>query len=105
LPIFVSNFSPIQLRVDKGALWENFLVSERKKWLNNNMLDTLSYFWRTTQQQEIDYVENRDGEIHAYEFKWSGKEQSRFPITFTKAYPTSKTSLITPLNYMDFIGN
>jgi len=100
----ISNFSPIKLRVDKGALWENFLVSERKKWLNNNILDTRSFFWRTRQQQEIDYIEERDGVINAYKFKWSSKEQQKFPLTFTKAYPDSKTSLITPSNYMDFIG-
>ncbi|MCK4676653.1 MAG: ATP-binding protein [Bacteroidales bacterium] len=100
----LSNFSPVKLRVDKGALWENFLVSERKKWLNNNTFDTKCFFWRTTQQQEIDYIEDRDGVINAYEFKWGEKNHLKFPLTFTKAYPDAKTSLIIPANYLDFIG-
>jgi len=100
----ISNFSSVKLRVDKGALWENFIVSERKKWLNNNALSTRHFFWRTTQQQEIDYIEDRDGVINAYEFKWGGKKNQKFPVTFTKAYPDAKTQLITPENYFDFIG-
>ncbi len=67
-------------------------------------MDTKCFFWRTTQQQEIDYIEERDGVINAYEFKWEGKKHLKFPVTFIKAYPDSKTFLITPSNYMDFIG-
>jgi predicted AAA+ superfamily ATPase len=100
----ISNFSTINLRVDKGALWENFMVSKRKKWINNKAIDTKYFFWRTTQQQEIDYIEVRDGETDAFEFKWGEKKNQKFPITFTKAYPDARTLLITPDNYLDFIG-
>ncbi len=82
----ISNFNPLGLRQDTGALWENFLVSERFKFLNNNNFSANSFFWRTTQQQEIDYVEERDGKIFAYEFKWNRKSKAKFSTTFTKAY-------------------
>ena len=67
----LSNFSPLAMRTDKGALWENFLVSERVKYLGNNELDVKSWFWRTTQQQEIDYIEEWENKLCAFEFKWN----------------------------------
>jgi len=99
----LSNFSEVELRTDKGALWENFLVSERVKFLNNHLLDTNIYFWRTTQQQEIDYIEERDGKISAYEFKWNAKSKKKIPQTFLKAYPGVDTELLNPENYLDFL--
>ncbi len=98
----ISDFGPVGLRVDIGALWENFLVSERKKWLNNNFIYSKSFFWRTKQHQEIDYIEESDSIMNAYEFKWSGKKNPKFPLTFTRSYPHAKTKLITPENYMEF---
>ncbi|MCK4637970.1 MAG: ATP-binding protein [Bacteroidales bacterium] len=100
----ISNYNKIDLRTDKGALWENFLVSERLKYLNNNYLFTNKYFWRTQMQQEIDYIEEYDGILHAYEFKWSEKSRKRFPKTFINAYPKSETKVISKENYLDFIG-
>lgn len=99
----LSNFSDIELRTDKGALFENFLVSERNKLLNNHQLNTNKYFWRTTQQQEIDYIEERDGQINAYEFKWNPNSKKKIPLTFIKAYPESNSELITTDNYTDFL--
>ena len=99
----LSNFSDIDLRTDKGALWENFLVSERFKLLNNHQIFSNTYFWRTTQQQEIDYIEERDGRISAYEFKWNQNAKKKIPLTFIKAYPESITELITSDNYIDFL--
>ena len=99
----LSNFSDIDLRTDKGALFENFLVSERNKLLNNHQLNTNKFFWRTTQQQEIDYIEERDGQINAYEFKWNPNSKKRIPRTFIKAYPESNSELITTDNYSDFL--
>src|SRR5690606_6271522 len=64
----INDFNPVNLRNDTGALWENFLMSERIKWLGYQRLFTNRYFWRTTVQQEIDYVEERDGVMQAYEF-------------------------------------
>jgi uncharacterized protein len=99
----LSNFSDIELRTDKGALFENFLVSERNKLLNNHQLNTNKFFWRTTQQQEIDYIEERDGQINAYEFKSNPNSKKKIPQTFIKAYPESNSELITTDNYTDFL--
>lgn len=99
----ISNFSKIDLRTDKGALWENFLVSERFKLLNNFQVDSKRYFWRTTQQQEIDYIEDKDGIIRAFEFKWAAKTREKLPTTFTSAYPDAVTSFVNSANYLDFV--
>ena len=99
----IANFSPPQTRVDTGALWENFLVSERIKLLCNNQIQAGQFFWRTRQQQEIDYIEESDGIISAFEFKWNPGKKTRFPKTFLKAYPNAVTTTITPENYRDFL--
>lgn len=98
------NFNPIQNREDQGALWENYLISERKKLLNINDIFAESYFWRTTQQQEIDYIEVYKGKITAFEYKWNSKRAPIFSKTFLKAYPTAKTFTINPENYDDYLS-
>jgi len=100
----IKNFSPIALRTDAGALWENFIVSERKKCLINNGINANTHFWRTQQQQEIDYIEEKNGKILAVEFKWNPKATARFSKTFLNAYPGSVTRMITPENYIDFVS-
>jgi predicted AAA+ superfamily ATPase len=100
----IANFAEPQLRTDIGALWENFLVAERLKYNHYSNRWCNSYFWRTTEQQEIDYVEDSDGILAAYEFKWSIKTKNKFPTTFTKTYPTASTQLITPDNFESFLG-
>ena len=100
----ISNFSLVNLRTDKGSLWENFLVSERLKWLNNSQVDVKRYFWRTTQQQEIDYIEEKDGHLSAFEFKWTEKKIPKIPATFLKAYPDASTTFINNSNYLDFVN-
>jgi predicted AAA+ superfamily ATPase len=100
----ISNFSQINLRTDKGALWENFLVSERFKLLNNFQSDAMRYFWRTKQQQEIDYIEEKDGIIRAFEFKWADKANKKLPTTFTGAYPEAITSFVNSSDYIDFVN-
>jgi predicted AAA+ superfamily ATPase len=99
----IKNFNPLSLRNDTGALWENYLMTERMKYLHYSMKYVNSYFWRTSQQQEIDYVEIRDGIIHAFEFQWSQKERLRVPKTFLSAYPESTFEIITRDNYTDFL--
>ncbi len=104
----IGSFTPLEGRTDKGALWENFLVSERLKLLHYQEVDAKRFFWRTTQQQEIDYLEERGGKLYAYEFKWSAtkwksKAKTKFPKTFTNAYPESKTYGVTQDNFEDFI--
>lgn len=99
----IANFSPLEMRIDSGALWENFLVSERTKLLYNNQGYSGQFFWRTKQQQEIDYIEEAEGILSAFEFKWNPKTKTRFSHTFLKAYPNNVTHTITPDNYMDFL--
>ena len=100
----IKNFAPLDLRNDVGALWENFLISER---LKNNQIESRwvnRFFWRTHSQQEIDYVEESDGLIRAYEFKWNPKKKARIPKTFMKAYPNSTVEVITRDNFESFIS-
>jgi uncharacterized protein len=99
----INNFSPLSLRTDKGALWENYLVSERMKYLHYNGLFANRYFWRTHQQQEIDYIEEGDGMIHAFEFKWMDTGKTRIPVTFSKSYPDHSFHLISTENYESFL--
>jgi len=98
----IGNFSSIDNRTDVGALWENFLISERKKIVINQGIDINRYFWRTTQQQEIDYIEEINEKLFAYEFKWS-KNKNKFPATFLNAYPKTHTTIISRENYTDFL--
>lgn len=101
----IGNFSPLDSRTDVGALWENFLVSERKKYLSyRHDFTTGCFFWRTSFQQEIDYIEETYAGLSAWEFKWNPKSKAKFPETFLKAYPESKTDLVTPDNFEDFVG-
>lgn len=100
----INNFKPMNARTDVGALWENFLIAERVKYLRYHGIDADQYFWRTTQQQEIDLVEEYDEKLTAYEFKWSRTEKVRFPQTFTTNYPDATTQVISPENVEDFIG-
>lgn len=99
----INQFNPVGLRSDIGALWENFLVSERMKHTHYNDMYCNRFFWRTLQQQEIDYVEEREGNLFAFEFKWSTKSKPKFPKTFTSSYPKAKMKLITPDNFEEFI--
>ena len=99
----IKNYQPLSLRSDVGALWENFLVSERKKYIIYNEKQVNTFFWRTTQQQEIDYIEESSGMFDAFEFKWSEHKKVKFPITFTNNYPIHETKLINPNNYLEFV--
>lgn len=99
----IANFTPPGLRTDTGALWENFLVSERYKIVSYYDLYGNSYFWRTMQQQEIDYLEDRDGKLNAYEFKWNPDKKERIPLTFSKAYPGSDFRVINPGTFDFFV--
>lgn len=100
----LGNFLPLSSRGDTGALWENFLISERYKSLHNREREFKSYFWRTTQQQEIDYIEESQGKFRAYEFKWNPRKESRFSRTFMNAYPGSVFKTISPENMHEFLS-
>jgi uncharacterized protein len=99
--MIISNFNQLDLRVDKGALWENFLVSERRK--QNLYKDTFAkmYFWRTKQQQEIDFVEENNGQITGFEFKWNNKK-CKFPQNFIDTYK-AEGHVIDRINFREFV--
>ncbi|MEZ4685808.1 MAG: ATP-binding protein [Bacteroidia bacterium] len=99
----VSNFNHPELRDDVGALWENFLISERMKQNHYEGLSANTFFWRTHAQQEVDYLEERGGTIHAYEFTWNPKKKKKFPKTFLQAYPGSETMVVHRKNWQDYI--
>jgi predicted AAA+ superfamily ATPase len=103
LNTIINNFNPLELRNDKGALWENFLMSERKKKNSYSKQYCNTYFWRTFDQSEVDYIEEYDGALHIYEFKWKTKNK-KIPSSLLNAYTISSTEIIDTTNYETFIG-
>jgi uncharacterized protein len=99
----VANFNPLELRDDQGQLWENYLVSERIKYQNYSNMIANNYFWRTYNKQEVDWVEERNGLIYGYEFKWSPKKVKGAPSSWKSLYPNAEFITIHPNNYLDFI--
>lgn len=100
----ISNFNPLNLRDDTGRLWENFLVVERIKKQTYQNIFANNYFWRTWDQKEIDFIEEREGRLFGYEFKYSAKKgQKQLPQEFIETYPNSELSVINSENYLDFI--
>ncbi|WP_306422316.1 ATP-binding protein [Algoriphagus sp. AGSA1] len=99
----IQNFNPIALRNDAGALWENFLMSERHKRNHYYKKHCNSYFWRTKQQQEIDYVEESDGKITGFEFKWNPNAKVKIPSSFVETYEAD-SKVISKENFREFVG-
>jgi predicted AAA+ superfamily ATPase len=99
----LGDFKSVELRTDMGALWENFMISERKKRNAYAQQQCLTYFWRTYQQQEVDYIEEVNGIFKAYEFKWNPKSKAKFSKTFVSNYNPIETGIITPANFLDFV--
>jgi len=99
----IANFNDIKLRNDIGELWENYVIAERIKYQQYKAILTNNYFWRTHQQQEIDWIEDRNGKLFAYEIKWNTKKTVKPPNAWKEAYPGSKFEMITPNNYLDWI--
>ena len=100
----IANFEQIENRTDIGALWENYLVSERVKYLAYQQKWVNNWYWRTTEQQEIDYVEEENGQLSAYEFKWNPKAKGSVPNSFKKTYPTATINIIHQENFEQFLG-
>lgn len=100
----IANFNPVNLRDDIGALWENFLLSERVKQNHYNRSYANSWFWRTQTRKEIDYLEEKNGKLSAFEFKWNPKKSTKVPTDFSKTYPDAEFAVITPENFHEFIG-
>lgn len=99
----LGNFSALNSRADTGAIWENFLISERFKKLSYSKLRISQYFWRTKQQQEIDYVEEESGKVSGYEFKWNPKAKVKIHKSFIEAYD-SQIKVINTSNFRELIG-
>ena len=99
----IGDFKALGLRTDVGALWENYVISERLKHNAYSSFYGKSYFWRTQLQQEVDYVEDIDGVLHAYEFKWSKTKQPRLTETFAKNYPDHTFEVVSPENFQRFV--
>jgi len=100
----ISNFKSIEMRDDVGKLWENYCIAERIKHTHYNEIYCSRYFWRTTDMQEIDYIEERDGTLFAYEFKWNERKKPKLPEIFTSTYPNSETKVISKENFEKFLG-
>ena len=101
--VIIANFNNLKMRQDTGQLWENFCVSERIKYLHNNRIHTNYYFWRTYDQQEIDLIEERDGNIFTFEFKF-GKKKTKIPKIFATTYSNPEFRIVNPDNFFDFLG-
>ncbi|MDR0713318.1 MAG: ATP-binding protein [Bacteroidales bacterium] len=99
----INNFQPLALRNDTGALWENFVISERKKYNEYNGIPTNTYFWRTFAQQEIDYIEERNGNLYAFECKWNENKRPKLPTSFADAYPNCEYQTVNQANYLNYI--
>jgi hypothetical protein len=100
--MIIGNFNPIELRTDKGALWENFLISERVKQIEYKQSLARTYFWRTKQQQEVDFVEENGTNVFGFEFKWNKKKNQKLPKTFTDTY-NAESKIIDKENFRDFV--
>ena len=98
----INNFNPLDLRNDSGALWENFFVSERMKFNQNRRRHVNTYFWRTYDRAELDYLEEEGGRLFGFECKWTATRW-RPPGAFTAAYPESELQLVNRTNYLDFL--
>ncbi|MDD5368410.1 MAG: ATP-binding protein [Anaerolineaceae bacterium] len=99
----IAQFNSLDQRNDHGALWENFMITERLKYRTYYPLYANMYFWRTYQQQEIDLIEERGGKLFGYEFKWSQNKAIRPPSSWVENYKNSEFTLIHPDNYLDFV--
>ena len=100
----LQNFAPLSFRQDVGALWENFFISERLKANQYAGRYVNSYFWRTNQQQEIDYIEECDGQFSLFEMKWNPKRaNTQFPNTFLTTYDVKEKAIVTPENWLEWV--
>jgi uncharacterized protein len=94
----IANFNPVEARNDIGQLWENYMISERLKYQEYKKISSNNYFWRTYEQQEIDWVEERGGSLYGYEFKWK-EDKVKIPTQWENAYPNASFEVINNLNF------
>lgn len=100
----VGNLAQVENRADVGNLWENFVIAERLKQNMYKNSFAQSWFWRTRQQSEIDYIEEEDGHLLAFEFKWNERKGNvKCPDAFSKSYPEAMFKVVTPKNIEEFL--
>ncbi|MBU6158919.1 MAG: ATP-binding protein [Bacteroidetes bacterium] len=99
----INHFNPIALRNDKGALWENFVINERMKFLAYRQKNIQTYFWRAGQGGEVDLLEHQNGQLHAYEIKWNKSAKFKLPVAFTKLYEAAFSGIHTD-NFLPFVA-
>ncbi|MBM3404614.1 MAG: ATP-binding protein [Bacteroidetes bacterium] len=99
----IQRLHPLNTRDDHGALWENFCISERMKHLAYTERSVNTFFWRTYSQKEIDYIEEYEGKLSAYEFKWKIGKKMAFPSAYRSGYPESKMEIVTPDNFEEIL--
>ena len=99
----LNEFKAFEIRQDRGALWENFVLAERMKFIHYNHIEAKQYFWRTTQQQEIDLIEEEGNQLSAFEIKLNAKEKIRFSETFTSNYPGTRLNKVFMENMEDYL--
>ena len=99
----LQNFTPLNLRTDIGALWENFCINEKRKLMQKNSRNANLYFWRTYSKQEIDYIEEENGVMNAFECKWNPRKKAKVPKDFASSYPQHCFSVIDSDNYLEFL--
>ena len=100
----INNFAPLSQRTDVGQLWENYLVSERLKRNAYRQSGMNVYFWRTYDQQELDWLEEKDGVLNAFEFKWNPARSVKTPTAFAQAYPEATVRVVNREDYLEFVG-
>ena len=98
----IANLNPLNLRNDSGMLWENYMIAERLKYQSQESVLVNNYFWRTYDQQEIDLIEERGGNLFAYEFKWL-KRNAKIPAAWKKNYPEAEFQVISSDNYYEWL--
>jgi hypothetical protein len=99
----INNFNDVKTRMDMGMLWENFCVMERLKKQEYQSIYSNNYFWRTYDRQEIDFVEERDGKLYGFEFKWNSRKKAKAPKAWLKTYDNASYDCITPDDFLDFV--
>ena len=99
----IQNFNPLNLRDDVGQIWENYLVMERLKKQEYTGITCSNYFWRTYDRKEVDWIEEREGKLFAYEFKWRPSSKAKLPTGFVQSYPNTHFERVDSENYLKFI--
>lgn len=101
----IQDFRSLDIKPDKGALWENFIITEIQKKYHNSDRYPKFYFWRNYQNEEIDLIIEKNQKLQTYEIKWNPKKQQKIPNSFKKNYPTSSYEIINTQNFLESLEN